>query len=287
MRDGNGTITAEVDETAVAIGNTLHIVLVVYYPDYLKRICTIASEFAKWEGVHSVQVVINNPAIRDADVTSLYSLNQVSVAFVRHDNTGFEFGAYQRGIDEIRKSESRPFDVLVMNDTVGTHQRIDRLYLRNFRDTVRTRPVRSIVGNTDSVPRRLDVNGLYCVRWVRSNLFYMDHAALSSIDHTIYVPGIDDLILGGPTEAEFYSHDVSPSLKHHISSWLFGNGALAWYKAQPLSAENCTRMAFKARCVLQELYLSMRLEAADTHFLPPVPLRFYEKAAVTLGYANL
>jgi hypothetical protein len=264
-----------------------HLVLVVYYPDYLKKVCAITAYLANLSKISSVVVVINNLAITENALSGLFCGSLASVKVIRHDNIGFEFGAYQRGIDEIRKSEDQPFDVIVMNDTVGTHQRIDQLYLRNFRDTVRTRPVRSIVGNTDSVPRRLDVNGLYCVRWVRSNLFYIDHAALASINHTIYVPGIDDLILGGPTEAEFYSQDVSPSLKHHISSWLFGKGALAWYKAQPLSAENCTQMAFKARCILQELYLSMRLEAADTHFLPPIPLRFYEKAAVRLGYANL
>lgn len=288
MRDGQTTLSPATDEKEpAATGTNVHIVLVVYYPQYLKRICFITSQFAQEVNVASIQVVINNPAISDTDVTRLLTVARVQVNCVRHDNTGFEFGAYQRGIDEIRNTETDGFDCLVMNDTVGTHQRIDRLYLRNFLGTVKARHTRSIVGNTDSVPRRLDVHGLYCVRWVRSNLFYMDHEALLAINHTVYVPEIDALIAGGSTEPEFYSKTVSPSLRHHISTWLFGSGEFAWYKAEPLTAENCTRMAFKARCILQELYLSMRLEAADTHFLPPKPLRFWEKAAVRMGYANI
>jgi hypothetical protein len=261
----------------------IHIVLVIYYEAYLPKIARVVSQFEKWGDVSSLRIVVNNAKVDDATVGNSFSGVKVPVSIIRHDNVGFEFGAYQRGIDAVIAAQGEDVNVLVLNDTVGTHQPINRLFIRNLRDSIKSKEVRRAVGVTDGVTRRLYVNGLHSVRWIRSNLLFMDAAALKSINYRIYAPDIDPLIVANAREDLFFSADVALSLRQHIGDWLFGRGPMTWYKAEPLSEHNCEKMAFKARCILQELYLSMRLETGDTHFIPPQPLKFWEKALVRTG----
>jgi hypothetical protein len=157
--------------------------------------------------------------------------------------------------------------------------------MRNFEQAIcGNMGKRFIAGRIDSAPGRIEVGCLHATRWIRSNLFVIDDAALTSINHAIYAPELNSSIKDSPHEDTFFGATVAASLRSHLSDWLFSAGPVTWYKAEPLSSANHLRMASKARCIVQELYLSMRLEDAGTRFVQPPPLSIVEKIAVRAGY---
>jgi hypothetical protein len=111
----------------------------------------------------------------------------------------------------------------------------------------------------------------------------MDDAALASVDHAIYAPELNAYINDSPDEDIFFGPGIARSLRRHISGWLLSTDPPAWYEAEPLSVKNHAKMANKARCILQELFFSMRLANSSTGFVQPSPLTIVEKIAVKAG----
>ncbi|MDB5788163.1 MAG: hypothetical protein JWQ50_8078 [Caballeronia mineralivorans] len=262
----------------------MHMIVVVYYPAYLKKIAQITRVFAAWQEMRSLRVVVNNPAISESHAESVFSNVASHVKIIRHDNEGLEFGAYQRGLNDLRMSVPGSLACLFANDTLGTHQPVDKFFLRNLHRAARTHMgTKFIAGRIDSAVRQVEVNHLLGTRWVRSNLFVMDDAALASIDHVIYAPELNAYINDSPDEDFFFGPGVARSLRRHISGWLLSTDPPTWYKAEPLSVKNHAKMANKARSILQELFFSMRLANSSTGFVQPSPLTIMEKIAVKAG----
>lgn len=271
-----------------SLPEAIYMVVVVYYAEYLTKLVKVMTALAAQQRVSALRVVINNPSISDDMVRSRFSGLPMAFEVLRHDNKGFEFGAYQRGLDDLKRCGKENFACLFANDTVGNHQRIDNFYLRNFGEALSKHlGTNAIVGLVNSAPRRLELCDLHASRWIRSNFFVADQRALANLRDMIYVPEVDACINDSPRESEFFSQHVGPSLCSHISNWLFSGSAGAWYKSEPLSVSNHLAMAAKARCILQELFLSMRLEVAATALIQPAPLKKVEKVLVRLGCASI
>ncbi|CAN7733259.1 hypothetical protein LJR267_009224 [Paraburkholderia hospita] len=265
----------------------VHIVVVIYYAAYLARIAKVVAALIDTQSVSTLRVVINNPEIDGRVIKQHFAGLAVRERVLRHDNSGFEFGAYQLGLDDLRRAHDDDFPCLFANDTVGSHQRINSFYLRKFSRAAQAYlGSNAIVGLIDSAPRRLELCGLHASRWVRSNLFVMDQLALESVRNRIYVARLNACINDSPKEGDFFAEGVGPSLRSHLSHWLFSGSSDAWYKSEPLSLDNHRRMAAKARSILQELFLSMRLENAATALIQP-QLSKVEKVLVNLGCATI
>jgi hypothetical protein len=124
-------------------------------------------------------------------------------------------------------------------------------------------------------------------RWVSTNVFALNLAALRELEHRLYVPRLGADVPGGSTLDTFFGAALDRDLKAHIASWLFATtGKDRWYKAEPLSAENAGRMAEKARAILQEKYLSARLEYAAADIRDIRPRRWDEVSHVMLTAIN-
>jgi hypothetical protein len=77
----------------------------------------------------------------------------------------------------------------------------------------------------------------------------------------------DDLVTGLTPIDAFFSPRLDAVLREHLGRWLFVSaGEMSWYRAAPLDAQNAPAFSRKARSILQEKYLSARLEAAGTIF---------------------
>jgi hypothetical protein len=281
--NGNGAARSH----AVGTATPVHYVVVIYYAAYLARIVKVAAALIDTQSVGTLRVVINNPAIDELVVKQHFASLPVPAHVLRHDNTGLEFGAYQLGLDDLRRTHADDLPCLFANDTVGTHYPITTFYLRKFSSAAQEHlGSNAIVGLVDSAPRRLELCGLHTSRWVRSNLFVMDRHALESIHNQMYVARLDACINDSPKEEDFFADSIGPSLRSHLSRWLFSGSPDAWYKSEPLSLDNHRRMAAKARSILQELFLSMRLEGAATALIQP-QLSKVEKVLVNLGCATV
>ena len=58
-----------------------------------------------------------------------------AVHIIEHENTGREFGAYLAGLDHLA---GRDLDrLMILNDTVGSHQPVSRHYLEKLFDKLR------------------------------------------------------------------------------------------------------------------------------------------------------
>jgi len=126
-----------------------------------------------------------------------------------------------------------------------------------------------VVGKIDDSHRRLTLDGLWATRWVRSHLMGFDRAALDAIDRRFDDPHVDTLIRSTGNVDDFFAPAVGEGVRELIRLFLFKPGPWSWYGAAPLSATNCEAMALKARAILQEKFLSMRLEAKDAAFWEP------------------
>jgi hypothetical protein len=94
-------------------------------------------------------------------------------------------------------------------------------------------------------------------------------------------------VVGGPEKETFFHHDLDVTLQTDLSTWLFGGDGLSWYGARPLTKDNCQRMAFKARSILQEWFLSLRLDEYKVAIASPqlsMAERVLDRATVRLPW---
>jgi hypothetical protein len=240
----------------------LCIVALAYYPDYLGSLREAIKTISQAAHVNAFALVLNNPQINGAKFQDLCN----KFYCVTHDNTGAEFGGYQAGLDILKRNFSAPFDLIIINDTVATHSRLTKEHLRAFvRSMADDRPNR-VVGQVD-ICRSLRIDDLETSRWVRSNLIGFDHAAISALDYKIYQPHLNDYL--NDSVDTFFTDHIKASTREKISQWLFAKEGHAWYGAAPLTEDNCAKMATKARSIIQEFYLAMRLEQNKTIFVQP------------------
>ena len=204
------------------------------------------------------------PALQEAAARSPYAASALL-----HDNSGLEFGAYQAGLDRLFEA-GEPDWTVILNDTFAIHQCFSRPMRRHFIEAVTTiddRDTPIVVGQVESLPRSFDLLGLRMHRWITTNVFALNRGALRAVSHRLRCAEPDDLVTGLTPIDAFFSPRLDAVLREHLGRWLFvPAGEMSWYRAAPLDAQNAPAFSRKARSILQEKYLSARLEAAGTIF---------------------
>jgi len=240
------------------MANSVHIVTLLYYPELAQDTVACATQLARKLALRghagSLLTVVNNPKIDRA---------RLRCETVAHDNTGLEFGGYQRGLDMLG-TLSATESVVFLNDTCMSHHVFGVVPRANLLAaasdmTGRMQPAAAGVV-TDSQVGSFSIRGLALDRWVSTWAFVLNHAALQGLQWRIYEPELEQLVTGAPTLDAFWDTGLDPRLVGHLNVWLFGSADQhRWYGAQPLSAANAPGFARKARAILQEKYLSARL----------------------------
>lgn len=240
----------------------LCIVALAYYPDYLGSLRETVKTISQAADVNAFALVLNNSRLNG----SMFQNISNNFYCVRHDNTGAEFGGYQVGLDIIKQNFTAPFDLIIINDTAATHYRLMKEHIRAFIRSMADERSNRVVGQVDRT-RALQIDDLETSRWVRSNLVGFDHNALLALDYKIYRPCLNDYL--NDSADTFFTDHIKASTREKISQWLFATDGHAWYGAAPLTEHNCTKMAAKARSIIQEFHLAMRLEQNKTLFIEP------------------
>jgi hypothetical protein len=249
---------------------SIDLVLVLYAKKRLASTVGIVKRLARIINIRRIIIVINGKQINPNHANSLFLYYCEACTVVQHDNTGLEFGAYQAGVDCLNNDGLER--IILMNDTVGSHQYYSMIHLGQFCRAISVsgdRISNFVTGHVDVHERHININGKFGIRWVRSNLVGLDKEALVRLTGKIYDPSIDSLISDSDDQDTFFGPSLDGSVKLKIADWLFSTSPGKWYNAQPLSAVNSAMMAGKARSFLQEQYLSMRLEAAGAAFFVP------------------
>lgn len=246
----------------------MHFSLIVLL--YAERRLDQAMRYARFLATHTAPArcvfVINGDQVTESAVRARWQV-ALPAEILFHDNTGAEFGGYQAGFRHL--GSALPDRLIVMNDTLGSHDLMTEAMLAGFVRRLGFELERFVVGKVDIAHRRLALDGLWATRWVRSHLMGFDRAALEAIGGRLYYPHLDRLIRPVGAEESFFDPGVGEHLRDLIRRFLFMSGPWSWYGAQPLSEANAAAMAIKARAILQEKYLSMKLEEVEAAFWDP------------------
>jgi hypothetical protein len=208
----------------------------------------------------------------------------MTAEIVQHDNSGAEFGGYQAGVERLKEAGMPPWVVLA-NDTFSTHDHFGTIERRRLVDQLATdKDHPTIVGRVESLPRSFELAGHRSHRWITTNIFAVNSAALRALHHRIYDGALEALVAETADARAFFAPDISPILRSHVASWLFGNENHypTWYAASPLTAQNAVKMARKARAILQEMHLSASLEASGAEFVDLKTMTTHEKVVSKL-----
>lgn len=197
---------------------------------------------------------------------------------IQHDNSGMEFGAYQAGLDRLL-AEFEPEWVLFANDTFSTHHSFGAVYCEKLvGDLARDFAHPALVGQVVSLPRSYEIEGLRTHRWMTTNLFALNRAAIRALNARVYRPDLDSLVTATSEMSAFFSSRVDAVLREHLEAWLFrAHAGWHWYASEPLQPANARRMARKARSILQEKYLAALLEDRSAAFVDLNDLSFSKK----------
>ncbi|MEP7058825.1 MAG: hypothetical protein ABI809_13750 [Caldimonas sp.] len=242
------------------------IVSVHYYPGYLQRSLEAVADLARRTGAQAVIAVANRPELLPQLQAQSTSIRGFDVEL--HDNTGFEFGAYQAGL---RRCADADLDwVVFANDTFSVHHNFSTVYRRHLVSVLKQAPNETApqaAGQVESMPRSYAIEGKRAHRWLTTSIFALNRPALDLLGHKLHFPEVDALIRTSGNLEEFFSPRLDRAMAEHIEAWLFGTcPRLAWYGAEPLTAINAARFANKARTILQEKYIAAVLEEAGAWF---------------------
>lgn len=187
---------------------------------------------------------------------------------LHHDNSGMEFGAYQAGLDRVL-NEIDPEWVLFANDTFAVHHPFGKVHREKLVMELHRSPQHSaIIGQVASLPRSYAMDGLRTHRWMTTNLFALNRAALKALNGKIYVPELEALVTETSEMTKFFPPNIDKILRDHLEAWLFlAHAGWHWYASEPLTTSNAAKMARKARSILQEKYLAARLEQLGAEFI--------------------
>jgi hypothetical protein len=250
-------------------GRKIVFVGVVYYRDYLDGLSGAYRKLERFGRFSDTCIVINGSSIEEADVRKAFGPARENLHVLKHDNTGQEFGGYQAGLDFHRRRSSDAFDLVLANDTIDKHQKLFTSEFDAFRKTFATSPSGKVVGKIDHSQRVQSIGSLTSSRWVRSNLMGLDHDALTKLRFRIYLRDLETLVNETDDESHFFSPEVSRAVQDRLKKWLFRPETHSWYGASKLDRGNAARFAAKARSIIQEIHLSMRLNCEGIAFIAP------------------
>jgi hypothetical protein len=262
------------------------IVSVYYYSEYLRQSVSAVSRLAARTGADAVIAVANRGELLPRLEALSSGIPARSIKCLAHDNTGLEFGAYQAGLDSIRDAD--PEWVVFVNDTFSVHNCFYSVYRKRLLSALSVPADHSLLvaGEVVSMPRSYTTGDVRSNRWLTTSIFAVNRAALRALNYRVYHPEMDELIRASSDRRQFFSEALDDALVAHLTGWLFGvPGQGAWYGAGPLTDENASRLAGKARSILQEKHLSALLDDAGAWFFDLNPYGVREKISRRLERA--
>lgn len=216
--------------------------------------------------LHSVFVSNHDDA--RVGLTETLTTGHRNCEVIQHDNSGTEFGAYQAGVDRMLANFD-PDWILIANDTFATHNNFGTVYRNKLiAELAQPRSSPAIIGQVVSLPRSYKLAGLRAHRWITTNLFAINRAALRALGGIIYRPELESLVVETADLSGFFLPAVDPVLRDHLEVWLFRTRpGWHWYASDSLQPANAARMARKARSILQEKNLAALLEESGAEFV--------------------
>jgi len=238
------------------------VVVYSYYRGYAKSILEIAKIFASTFGGVPV-VVVATKAVHAWWVENCGE----EFSIVQHNNIGWEFGAYLKGLEHAQDELSVKDGVIVLNDTVGIHSVLDKGIISRFCGIVRnTSGQHSVmIGEADHWSQPIEICGTDASRWIRSCLFYISSSAIERFRRIdLSDERIDNLVRLESRSSRYIDCSQCSGMAEHLNTWLIEGGVLGAYKPKKnsnLDAEEQALLINKGRSIVREKLLSVEIRA--------------------------
>ncbi len=251
------------------------VVCYAYYARHLPQLARTVSRFlqALPPVVRGPVVVVRAPQLASAALCIVVDGGlRVQAAELPYDGRGWEFGAYQAGLDWLAAQGVRG-SVAVFNDTAGVHYPLRRSELAAMaRVAHQAAPDEvALMGGLQQRPG-LVMHGLPVPAWVRSNAFVLSAAARMALQDRIYVDGEFHAPQVGAQGLQLPPH-LSPALRDYIHGWLMSPGREGWRWHAGWAEPPAVVLRGKAGSILLEKWLAARVLAAGGRLLPSQPAR--------------
>ena len=245
------------------------VVSVHYYPEYVAQSLRHLRQMCERLQPERCVLVANNPTVLPA-LQEAAARSRHAASVLLHDNSGLEFGAYQAGVDHLL-ADGEPDWTVILNDTFAIHQcflTADAATLRACRDDDRR--------SRHADRRRAGRKPAAIVRAARDSHASLDHdqrlrrqsGSAARVEASTALRRARRPRRQGrrPPKPSFRRGSIRYCASTSAAGSSFRPAQLSWYRAAPLDEQNAPALARKARSILQEKYLSARLEAASTIF---------------------
>lgn len=265
----------------------IYLIAYSYYPQYEKKFFTLVDSLAESCGVEKIVYVFSDLGAREGAFHRLSS----NAIVLEHDNQGWEFGAYQRGMDAVYQGLEQGDVVIVLNDTTGVHSIFDGEMRRLFQESIRrygmsTEPV--IIGEVDTVKEKLQVLQMNVGQWVRSCIFALNYEAVRALSGVVYEKRISDGISVDSSGNLVFSKLVAnEALAEHVSQWIqagkrvrASSKAVGHYFLVNKSASTINEKYISAAVVLAG---GMVVDVCNRRFVPRLAFRAKRKMMFFLG----
>lgn len=242
------------------MGPAANVVCFAYYPRHLPRLARTVARYL--EGWHGGTVVLVTAPQLGAGAHTAFEALPATVIEQRDDGRGWEFGAYQRGLDTLAAMGLHGA-VAVFNDTAGVHYPLPAGELARLRRAARDddalTPVLS--GGVQAAPDGFALHGLAVPAWVRSNAFVLSAAARVALQDRVFVA--EDF--GAPrvdAQGLWLPDWVSPALQRYLQDWLMSRGPQGWRAHAGWAEPPAEVLRGKAGSILLEKRLAATVLAA-------------------------
>lgn len=234
----------------------LAVVAYAFYPQHREHLARVVSRYAAG---HAARVLwVHAPGV--AAPAGWQAL--------QHDGGGWEFGAYQRGLEALQR-QGWSGAVAFFNDTAGRHYPLPGSELRALRRFALAEggPRVAVAGHVDAALRGGAWRGLPVPRWVRSNAFVLTPGALQALNGRLF--DADEFAAPRWREGTLqWPAHLSPALHDHLDCWLMSPGKQGWrhHAGRPDAAPELLRG--KAGSILLEKRMAALVLAAGGTFVP-------------------
>jgi hypothetical protein len=185
-----------------------------------------------------------------------------------HDGQGWEWGAYQAGLDALR-ANGWDGPVCFLNDTAGVHYPLPAAELTALRAAAldHTPAASALAGVVQAAPPGLALHGQPIRHWVRSNAFVLSPGALDALEGRLFSARDFEAPAVRPDGTLQWPASVSPALAAYLDRWLLADGKHGWRHHARRNEVPPQLLRDKAGAILLEKRLSAQVVASGGQLL--------------------
>jgi hypothetical protein len=233
-----------------------------YYPRYRGHLLELITRLTR--GVADVHVVWVHAAGQGAAAPAGFGGRWTEHA---HDGRGWEWGAYQAGLDTLR-AQGWDGPVVFLNDTAGVHYPLPPAALAGLQKAaVANSEAALLAGHVQTAPAGFALHGQPIPAWVFSNAFVLSPAACALLEQRLFNADDFDAPQVRSDGTLHWPASVSPALAAHLDAWLLSSGKHGWRHHAGRSHVPPEQLRNKAGAILLEKRLSAQVLAGGGRLL--------------------